>query len=152
MVKTAPESLQTTLTDFMLLAKQQIAAIGESYNLPPLQTLTLMALGQGASWPMKTFCTVFACDPSNITGIIDGLEKKGLVARHAKPGDRRVKMVSLEPKGLEVRTQILNELMSEDGLILSPITAEEQVELQRILAKVTVQCPFSSQATSSTAA
>jgi DNA-binding MarR family transcriptional regulator len=40
--------------------------------------------------------------PSNITGIIDRLEKKGLVERIKKRGDRRVALITLTEAGLEL--------------------------------------------------
>ena len=40
--------------------------------------------------------------PSNMTGIIDRLEKKGLVKRIGKPGDRRVTLISLSGEGVEL--------------------------------------------------
>ena len=40
--------------------------------------------------------------PANITGIIDRLEKKGLVERIRKRGDRRVALITLTEAGLEL--------------------------------------------------
>jgi DNA-binding MarR family transcriptional regulator len=40
--------------------------------------------------------------PSNITGIIDRLEKKGLVERVRKETDRRVSLITLTPSGADV--------------------------------------------------
>jgi DNA-binding MarR family transcriptional regulator len=40
--------------------------------------------------------------PSNITGIIDRLEKKGLVQRIRKQGDRRVALITLTQSGQEL--------------------------------------------------
>jgi DNA-binding MarR family transcriptional regulator len=40
--------------------------------------------------------------PSNVTGIIDRLEKKGLVERVRKEGDRRVALITLTEKGSEL--------------------------------------------------
>jgi DNA-binding MarR family transcriptional regulator len=40
--------------------------------------------------------------PANITGIIDRLEKKGLVERVRKDGDRRVALIALTEAGLEL--------------------------------------------------
>ena len=40
--------------------------------------------------------------PANITGIIDRLEKKGLVERIRKDGDRRVALIALTEAGLEL--------------------------------------------------
>jgi DNA-binding MarR family transcriptional regulator len=40
--------------------------------------------------------------PSNITGVIDRLEKKGLVERIRKAGDRRVSLITLTGSGDEL--------------------------------------------------
>ena len=40
--------------------------------------------------------------PSNITGVIDRLERKGLVERIKKKGDRRVALITLTEKGDEL--------------------------------------------------
>lgn len=39
---------------------------------------------------------------STVTGIIDRLEKKGLVARLPKSGDRRVSLITLTSKGFDI--------------------------------------------------
>ncbi len=38
---------------------------------------------------------------ANITGLVDRLERDGLVARKSKKGDRRIKIVTLTPKGAD---------------------------------------------------
>ncbi|MBW1699138.1 MAG: MarR family transcriptional regulator [Deltaproteobacteria bacterium] len=40
--------------------------------------------------------------PSNVTGIIDRLEKKGLVERNRKDGDRRVALITLTEAGRQL--------------------------------------------------
>lgn len=50
---------------------------------------------------MRALATTLACDASNITGIVDRLEKRGLVRREVSPNDRRVKNVVLTPAGEE---------------------------------------------------
>lgn len=44
--------------------------------------------------------------PSNITGIIDRLEKKALVLREPKAGDRRVLLIVLTPAGRKLARQL----------------------------------------------
>ena len=44
--------------------------------------------------------------PSNITGIIDRLEKKGLVGRTKKEGDRRVALITLTKSGTELSNSL----------------------------------------------
>ncbi|MGD1084453.1 MAG: MarR family transcriptional regulator [Verrucomicrobiota bacterium] len=44
---------------------------------------------------------------SNVTGLIDRLEKRGLLQRHSSPGDRRSYRVILTPAGSDLLAQIL---------------------------------------------
>lgn len=44
---------------------------------------------------------------SNITGLVDRLEERGLVARQDEPGDRRSYRVVLSPKGARLLNEIL---------------------------------------------
>lgn len=54
--------------------------------------------------------------PSNITGIIDRLEKKALVARQPKAGDRRVILIALTPDGRDLAQRLPDPI--ENKLIL----------------------------------
>jgi DNA-binding MarR family transcriptional regulator len=44
---------------------------------------------------------------SNVTGLIDRLEKRGLLQRHASPGDRRAYRVILTPAASDLLSRIL---------------------------------------------
>ncbi len=46
------------------------------------------------------------CDASNVTGIVDRLELRGLVTRRGRPGDRRVKELALTASGAEMRRRV----------------------------------------------
>jgi DNA-binding MarR family transcriptional regulator len=61
---------------------------------------------------MKDLGRRMHCDPSFITSIADTLEKYGLAAREADPGDRRVKRLVLTPAGAELKERIENEVLS----------------------------------------
>ena len=50
------------------------------------------------------------CDASNVTGIVDRLEARGLVERRPDPGDRRVKMLALTDEGVALRDEIVRRL------------------------------------------
>ncbi|MBT2529026.1 MarR family transcriptional regulator [Streptomyces sp. ISL-99] len=68
-------------------------------GLSASQAKTLGVLRAPAS--MRALATTLACDASNITGIVDRLEKRDLVRREVSPNDRRVKNVVLTPAGEE---------------------------------------------------
>lgn len=56
--------------------------------------------------PMNQIATVLKCEPSNITGLVDRLAARGLVARQPSPTDRRVKLVAATPVGAEVSGKV----------------------------------------------
>ena len=56
--------------------------------------------------PMAGAAERLHCDPSNITGIVDRLERRGLVRRNSTPGDRRVKELELTADGRRMKTRV----------------------------------------------
>ena len=56
--------------------------------------------------PMAGAAERLHCDPSNITGIVDRLERRGLVQRNSAPGDRRVKELELTAEGRRMKTRV----------------------------------------------
>lgn len=56
---------------------------------------------------MGEVATALNCDNSNVTGIVDTLEEKGLATREPAPRDRRVKLIALTAKGRRVRTRLM---------------------------------------------
>ncbi|MFI6767949.1 MarR family winged helix-turn-helix transcriptional regulator [Streptomyces sp. NPDC050355] len=49
--------------------------------------------------PMRKVAQRLKCEPSNITGIVDRLESRGLVERRPDPADRRVKLAAPTAEG-----------------------------------------------------
>ncbi|MEU1596317.1 MarR family transcriptional regulator [Streptomyces sp. NPDC005708] len=52
--------------------------------------------------PMRRLAQKLKCEPSNVTGIVDRLEARGLVERHPDPADRRVKIAVATEEGRRV--------------------------------------------------
>ena len=50
--------------------------------------------------PMRKLARKLKCEPSNVTGIVDRLEARGLVERRPDPADRRVKLAAATEEGL----------------------------------------------------
>ncbi len=49
--------------------------------------------------PMRRIAERLKCEPSNVTGIVDRLEARGLVERQPDPADRRVKLAAATAAG-----------------------------------------------------
>src|SRR4051812_7023474 len=71
------------------------AAVG----LRPGQAHLLRLLDGAEPVPMRRLACAMRCDPSNVTGLADRLEERGLVERRADPDDRRVKGLALTAEG-----------------------------------------------------
>ncbi|MFD4322421.1 MarR family winged helix-turn-helix transcriptional regulator, partial [Streptomyces sp. NPDC058548] len=64
-----------------------VAAASENLTASQGKALTVLRRGPAA---MRCLAETMTCDASNMTGIIDRLEKRGLVRREADAADRRV--------------------------------------------------------------
>lgn len=129
------EDAYMVLIKFLMLSKRRVIELGAEYELTAMQTMTLFLLDEPC--PMLRFKKIFNCDASNITGIIDGLEHKKLVARYENPDDRRIKMVKLKKQGQDVRSSLLQRLGRHDGPILSKLDPHEFQTFISLLRKVT---------------
>jgi MarR family transcriptional regulator, organic hydroperoxide resistance regulator len=72
------------------------------------------------------------CDPSNVTFLVDRLERRSLVARAPDVRDRRVKALALTATGVKVRGRLIATL-AESTLFarLAPAEQRRLIELLR---------------------
>ncbi len=131
-----PENFYLSLTEFLLHAKQQVIAVSQEYGLTSIQALTLM-ITTGEERPMKSLCQMYDCDAGNITGIIDGLEKKNLVSRQPHPKDKRIKVIHLEPAGIKLQKQLAKSLVARSDSLFSGLNATEIKQLVGLIQKIT---------------
>ncbi|WP_432148402.1 MarR family winged helix-turn-helix transcriptional regulator [Streptomyces sp. bgisy029] len=60
--------------------------------------------------PMRKIAVKLKCEPSNVTGIVDRLETRGLVERRADPVDRRVKLAAATEEGRRTARELRDAL------------------------------------------
>lgn len=102
-------------------------------DLHPAQAGALLQLA--SPLPMSELASALACDNSNVTGLVDRLEARGLVARQASPDDRRVKHVVLTSAGRGLRDRMLDQV----GRVppgLAGLSVAEQRQLRDLLRRV----------------
>jgi DNA-binding MarR family transcriptional regulator len=83
---------------------------------------------------MSELAAAMFCDASNITGIADRLEARGLVERVPAAHDRRVKTLVLTPEGARVRAELAQRL-GEPPETLTSLSAADQRALRDILRR-----------------
>src|SRR5882757_5868182 len=89
--------------ELMHVSKQRFMAIASEFELSPPQVMALRHLDPAEPKPMSELAAALHCDNSNVTGIVDRLEDRGLVARRAADHDRRVKMLMITERGADIR-------------------------------------------------
>lgn len=73
---------------------------------------------------------------ATVTGLLDGLEREGLVARQADASDRRALRISLTPRGQQVAQAVFAQHGRWIASLFGPLDAAERTQLARLLDKV----------------
>lgn len=79
--------------------------IAREHDLSPPAFGVLRMLDQPR--PMGEIAATLHCDNSNVTGIVDGLEERGLARREPAEHDRRVRLIALTPEGTRLRRRLM---------------------------------------------
>jgi MarR family transcriptional regulator, organic hydroperoxide resistance regulator len=125
---------------FRLFVSQRgrVPQVAAEFELSPMQAHVLRLLEPDQPLPMRTLARKLCCDASNVTGIVDRLEERGLVRRDASPGDRRVKMLVVTSDGVLVRRRMLKRL-SQAPEPIARLSLDDQRALREILARALEQ-------------
>jgi DNA-binding MarR family transcriptional regulator len=113
-------------------ARPRMMAAAQEFDLSPPQTLVLRLLDEAK--PMGALAQLMHCDNSNMTGLVDRLEERGLVERTQDEGDRRVRLIALTDRGAEVRDELVRR-MGEPPAPITALSAADQRALTAILRR-----------------
>ncbi|VFA97890.1 MarR family winged helix-turn-helix transcriptional regulator [Nocardia cyriacigeorgica] len=109
-----------------------MAAASENLTASQGKTLTVLRRGPVA---MRALAETLACDASNVTGIINRLEKRGLVRREPSALDRRVTNLVITHEGERVIDAIRAKMRTtREGL--ERLGDEERDQLCALLERV----------------
>lgn len=125
----------------MVSNKKRFVTTGGEFDLSPQQMIALRMLGSSPR-KMSDLAHALFCDNSNVTGIVDRLEERGLVRREAAEGDRRVKLLVLTEDGEWMRKQITKR-MAEPPPPIASLSEKDQRALRDILKRALESAPDS---------
>ncbi|HHK74016.1 MAG TPA: MarR family transcriptional regulator [Rhizobiales bacterium] len=100
----------------------------------PAQAMALVYLGYHNGCQLSELAEGIGSGNAAATGLIDRMEKSGLVARKKLQSDGRGRTVHLLPKGLEVREQVMDVLRDFDDRLAARFTDREINIITRFLA------------------
>jgi len=124
---------------FELVSAHFAAAVAE-LDLAPAQARALHELDVERPISMRELAERLKSDPSNITGLIDRLEARGLVERRPDPTDRRIKGLALTSAGAKLRERLFARLYSAPPAVAALPERDHRVlrdVLQRVVSGAT---------------
>lgn len=98
--------------------------------------ILLLLNRMGGKSTQKVLGTELLIEKSNMVAIIDLLIDKGYVIRDINYKDRRSKLISLTPKGVDMVSKLNQSLATIEETIVEDITWQELYNCLRVLTKV----------------
>jgi DNA-binding MarR family transcriptional regulator len=106
-----------TMVEFLFATRSWWVALCAEFDLTPAQGHALRALDPARPVPMSTLAEALVCDASNVTGIVDKLESRGLIARQGADHDRRVKQLAVTERGRRIRDKLVAAVMNPPAAV-----------------------------------
>lgn len=91
---------------------------------------------EGYTAELKDLERQFRVSQPTVAGVAQRLEAKGYVESLHHPSDKRVKMIRLTPKGLELSERSHEKMVRRQREMIKDLTPEDLEELDRLLDKV----------------
>src|SRR5229473_6468443 len=98
------------LVQLFFAQRAHLPPLAAELELSPAQCHVLHLIEPGRPVPMGRLAEALACDASNVTGLVDRLESRGLVRRQPSEEDRRIKVLELTPAGTRLRSIVLERM------------------------------------------
>lgn len=114
--------------------RQRVVEVAQRHDLSAQQAQLLSRLDPEAPASMRQLAELLGCDASNVTGLTDRLERRGLVERRGLPSDRRVKQVAVTPAGIALAQAFREEVAAET--LLHPLKLDELQTLCGLLERL----------------
>src|SRR3954469_3399993 len=113
----AEDDFWPLLLGFGLSLKAWWVGLCADLDLTAVQGHTLRVLDPEKPVAMSSLADALVCDASNVTGIVDKLESRGLIARQGAEHDRRIKMLAVTDKGRRLREQLCARMLEPPAAV-----------------------------------
>src|SRR5262249_56069523 len=85
------------LVKFFFTQRADLPMLASEFELSPTQCHVLHLIEPDRPIPMSRLAEALACDASNVTGLVDRLQARGLFPRPPSPPDPPVHILQLPP-------------------------------------------------------
>src|SRR5580698_1834620 len=102
--------------------------------LRPRQQVVLTLLDAHGPVTQQVLGAALRLDPSNVVGLLNELEERGLITRRRDPADRRRHIVEVSATGADELTQTYVQLGLVEDELFKTLTCEQRSTLHELLA------------------
>src|SRR6266568_4415823 len=136
--RAAPKALVFSLLETAEAVEARLEAALSPTGLSMAKLAVLHVLVEAREpLPLSDLAERQHCVRSNITQLVDRLEKDGLVRRRADPDDRRSVLAELTPAGEQAHAKGVRALADAQRAIVKALKAGEATSLQNALTALT---------------
>ena len=113
-----------------------LAEVGDAgFDLTPVQYAALAAVSMNPKIDQATLAGLIAYDRTTITGVVDRLVQKNLIARRASKRDRRARELDITDEGKRTLQAITPAVEEAQRSLLRGLNEKEAEQLMRLLRK-----------------
>jgi DNA-binding MarR family transcriptional regulator len=103
-------------------------------SLRPRHVIALTLLGQRGPMTQHAVGAALSLDPSNVVGLLNELEERGLITRRRDPADRRRHIVEVSATGAQELAQTYAQLATVEDDLFKTLTSQQRATLHELLA------------------
>jgi MarR family transcriptional regulator, repressor for mepA len=105
------------------------------------QGFVLGYLAQSPGAIQRDIAQITRTSAASVSGLLQGLERRGLVERRTEAGDERSKRVYATAAGIELISGFEAAMTGLEDTILAPLDEAERATLHALLVKITAELP-----------
>ena len=106
------------------------------YDISVTQCYALELLALRGPSTVNDLAAGLYLDKSTTSRVIDALERKGYVARHPHPEDRRALLVQATQEGTDLYTQIEQDILAEEQRLLADFDPEVRRGMTQLIGRL----------------
>ena len=130
-------ALAIVLTSEMLTKEADRLLRGFGLTEAQFNVLMLLAFQAGPEGISQTkLSRMLLVNRANVTGLVDRMERDGLIERASEPGDRRMRMIRMTPRGKDLLEKAVQPYVAKVDGIVSGLSSKEQDHLLKLLENI----------------
>lgn len=117
------------------VARREADAVLDLGGLRPRHMVALTLLRDHGAVSQQGLAEALRLDPSNLVGLLNELEQRGLLSRTRDRDDRRRHIVELAPQGEAALQEVEQRLACVEDRVLGALSAQERDTLHTLLLR-----------------